>query len=486
MDAVIYVRVSHDKKGQGRSVEEQESECREVCADNGWTVREPVIKDNSIGASRYSRAKSRPGFDSLPNILRRGDVLVVWASDRAGRKMEDHLVLRDMCEQLGVIFCAGGQVYDFYKTADRARAGHEAIDAEQESSRTRDRVVRAVKARANKGDAHGALPFGYVRTFDPVTGERNWHVDPVAAQLIRDAVETLLAGGSLYSIAELWNSRGMTTNYYVKEKTVNGVVVPAKHGQPWQGRTVRNLLKRPTLAGLRTYRGEIVGPGNWDPIITRDQHERVCAVMADPTRKGRHGRQAKHLLTNIATCSACGAGIRYMRNTGAKDKYRCPVGHVGRSAEPVDAWVIEHMFRLIDIWRDQVFFFSDDDEADAADVSCGSSLLWEQARALKQRLDALTDQAIAGTISAEQLARATAVLEPQIEAAKAKAQADTIHPLLFRLGESNNDLWKSWTIEERRSLVRAVVNITIHPAINGARKFDPATVEIVWKGQKKA
>ncbi|MCV7029545.1 recombinase family protein [Mycobacterium sherrisii] len=48
MDAVIYTRVSRDSAG-GRSVEDQERECRQECNRNNWPVR-AVYCDNSIGA----------------------------------------------------------------------------------------------------------------------------------------------------------------------------------------------------------------------------------------------------------------------------------------------------------------------------------------------------------------------------------------------------------------------------------------------------
>ena len=64
MDALIYTQVSSDPSGGGRSVADQERECRQVCERNGWHVRR-VYTDNDRGASRYSGdrpagANSRP------------------------------------------------------------------------------------------------------------------------------------------------------------------------------------------------------------------------------------------------------------------------------------------------------------------------------------------------------------------------------------------------------------------------------------------
>ncbi|MGU3294355.1 recombinase family protein [Williamsia sp. M5A3_1d] len=64
--AIIYTRASRDN-AKGRSVAEQEAECRAVCEREGWPVAE-VICDNDRSASRYAR-KDRPGFDRLREIV---------------------------------------------------------------------------------------------------------------------------------------------------------------------------------------------------------------------------------------------------------------------------------------------------------------------------------------------------------------------------------------------------------------------------------
>lgn len=118
MDAVIYTRVSHDASGRGRSVAEQEEECRAVAAEHGWTVRQ-VVSDVSIGASRHSAVKSRPGFEQLAHVLRRGDVLVVWESSRLTRKLGEYLAMRELCESRHVLLCVGDEITDFSKSSDR-------------------------------------------------------------------------------------------------------------------------------------------------------------------------------------------------------------------------------------------------------------------------------------------------------------------------------------------------------------------------------
>src|SRR5215218_4342778 len=85
--AVIYTRVSSDPNERGRSVGEQEAECRAVCDREGWAVV-AVYSDNDRSASRYA-TKARPEYKRLINAVDAGetDVLVTWEPSRAQRDL---------------------------------------------------------------------------------------------------------------------------------------------------------------------------------------------------------------------------------------------------------------------------------------------------------------------------------------------------------------------------------------------------------------
>ncbi len=87
MRAVVYTRVSSDPNERGRSVTEQEAECRAVCERNGWAVA-AVYSDNDRSASRYA-TKSRPEYRNLVRHIESGaaDVVVVWESSRGTRSL---------------------------------------------------------------------------------------------------------------------------------------------------------------------------------------------------------------------------------------------------------------------------------------------------------------------------------------------------------------------------------------------------------------
>ena len=70
--ALIYTRVSKDPKARGRSVAEQERECRQVCDVEGWDVID-VVTDNHRSASRYAK-REREGWTRVMASIAAGDV----------------------------------------------------------------------------------------------------------------------------------------------------------------------------------------------------------------------------------------------------------------------------------------------------------------------------------------------------------------------------------------------------------------------------
>src|SRR5687768_13535504 len=202
MRAVIYTRVSSDPHSTGRSVEQQETECRQVCDRNGWTVVQ-VFTDNDRSASRYAR-KDRPGYAQVKNFLDGGhaDALVLWEGSRAQRDLRDYLKLRDLCAARGVLYCYSGKVHDLTRTDDRFTTGLDALLAEREADLTRDRVLRAVRANMATGRPYGRTLYGYRRVYDAQTRQFLEQVPhEEQAPVVREAARRVMAGESCRSVA---------------------------------------------------------------------------------------------------------------------------------------------------------------------------------------------------------------------------------------------------------------------------------------------
>jgi len=169
------------------------------------------------------------------------------------------------------------------------------ISASPESTEARSRrMQRQFQDRAENGEPHSFAAFGYRRTVErDENGKRTGahdELDPEQAEVIRQAARLLLAGRSLRSTAAHLNDIG----------------APTPRGKPWQSATLRQVLLRERNAGRRVHRGQVIGDGRWAPIYSADTHDRVLALLTDPSRNTTNSNVPRHLLTGIAQCGLCG------------------------------------------------------------------------------------------------------------------------------------------------------------------------------------
>jgi Restriction endonuclease len=76
--------------------------------------------------------------------------------------------------------------------------------------------------------------------------------------------------------------------------------------QPWSVLArvvVSRLVLNPRIAGLSAYHGEIVGQGQWEPLVPEEAWRAVHGILEDPTRKPSRG--VRTLLGGLALCP-CG------------------------------------------------------------------------------------------------------------------------------------------------------------------------------------
>src|SRR4051812_24156956 len=291
MRAVIYARVSSDPNDRGRSVEEQETECRAVCERNGWDLVE-TFKDNDRSASRYA-TKDRPSYRSLIEFIDAGkaDVLVTWESSRSSRDLAEYVRLRNLFERHGVLLSYSGRVFDMAEADDRFQTGLDFLLSERESDQTRKRVLRAVRANAEKGRPHGRPLYGYRREYDG-RGELVAQVpDEATAPIVREAARRVLDGETPFAVAQDFDRRGIPT---------------PRNGSRWDLTMIKRLCINPGYAGKRVHQGRVVGDATWPPLLDEGAHLALVARLGDPRRRSQRDSSAKHLLSGIVTCGTCG------------------------------------------------------------------------------------------------------------------------------------------------------------------------------------
>jgi hypothetical protein len=104
--------------------------------------------------------------------------------------------------------------------------------------------------------------------------------------------------------------------------------------------SVRDVLLRAANAGLSTYRGKVVGRGDWPAIVDADTFASVRAILTDPSRRRGVGKPPTTLLAGVLRCGICARRLNGAWRDG-RLTYRCRQGCTSRTRDALDAAVSE-------------------------------------------------------------------------------------------------------------------------------------------------
>ena len=471
MKTAIYLRQSLDRAGDMLAVDRQREDCLKLCGQRGWTnVAE--YQDNDRSATN---GKPRPDYLRMIADIRDGKIerVVAWHQDRLHRDVRELLAFAELAVEHDLKLATVTGDIDLATDDGEFMATIGAALARKETRRKSARQKRAAKQLAEDGGRPWwpSRPFGYDADPDKETGKwwtakknstavNEIRLNRAEADLLRDAYTEVLAGSSLRSVATQWNAAGITT----------------PKGNEWRGAQVRELLLNPRNAGLRTYRGEIVGEASWPAIVDRDVFDGVRAILTEPERRiGSGGR--KHLLSGIALCGKCShtmGSAKTTKTAGARLIYACKSCHrVTRDMASVDEFiegiVVERLSRP--------------DAADLLIVEKRDDIneLRDRAAALRARQDEAAGMYADGTVTATQLKIVNAKLAAQLSEIESK-MLDANRTRVFDgvIGAPNPRVrFDGLSLDRRRAIVDALMTVTIVPTRRG-QHFDPEAVHIEW------
>lgn len=456
MRVATYCRISDDRQGQALGVQRQREDCDTLVKTRGWQLAGRYV-DNDISA--YS-GKMRPGYSQLLDAVRGGlvDGIVAWHPDRlhrSPRELEDFL---SIVERHGVnVETVRAGKWDLSTPSGRMTARILGSVARGESEHKSDRVRRALEQKAEMGSAHGRIAYGWTRSVLP-DGRKVETVNEPQAALVRELAERIVRGDSMRSLVADLNRRG----------------VPSPTGKVWGKTMLRHLVTREKNVGLRVHRGEVVGVGAWPAILDRTLWEQVRAVLTDPSRRTSTSTAAVHLLSGLARCGNCRGPMRAGMNRQTPS-YRCADRScVSRNRLDLDAFVTAIVLERLR---------RPDVAALLAPVDDSTREAVKEAAELRARLDNAADDYADGTLDREQFHRITERLRPRIDAAKARARVVDASPLLEGLAGQPDaaDVWAKLPLTRRRAVIALLLEVRVLKAQQGARTFDPRSVEITWK-----
>jgi len=456
-------------------VASQVETCRNLAQARWPGVPVGAYVDNDISAAKPGTV--RPAYNDLVAAIRRREVaqLVCVEQSRLTRQPAE-------MEQLWIILGTAGieNVYTSRTGVVPVKGSRlvgrilAAVDAE-EVERTRLRILDSKDALAAAGRPAGGTLYGY-RTKETDSGPvRVQHPDEAAT--VRWAADRVLAGWSLGAVAADLAERK----------------VPTRRGGRWATQNVRSMLTSPATAGLRVHRGEIVGPGAWDPILEADTWRRVRELLSrgrtvrDVAGGARrtssvHRRPRRYLLTGgLARCGRCGTSLtaqrRVARNGEPRPCYLCDAKRggcngIGIGAEELEEYVARSALRRLAVGELPAV-------ADHASERADLQRTLDDLHA--RRLDIAEAAARVdgdGVISVEEwltLRNAIGTKEDDVKARLADLPADDTISADLVLGQ-----WPMMPLHERRrALDQMIHEVVVNPAKPGRSIFD--RVVIRWR-----
>lgn len=483
---VIYARISDDREGRQNGVDRQERQCRALADKNGDDVVAVFTDDDR---SAYS-GKPRPDYLKMLAFLRAGhaDGAYALAPTRFYRRLDDGLAFFKLIAERGLeVETVKQGRYDLSTADGRRDALRAAVDAQHEAEQISERVRDAKADNLARGEYRGGpRPFGYES--DGMTIRED------EAQHVRAAIDAVIAGDSLRSLAREWAEQGVRT-------------VPRRYKQPdgtrgepesreWQPTELRKMLLRPRNAGLMEHKGEVVGPAAWPALVPEDRWRACKAILENPERRTAPSNLPRWLGSGLYRCGVEGCEETLRCSTAGKGSrnahvpaYRCRTGkHVTRVAGPLD----EHVANLI------LVRLSRPDARKALVPPPRATEKREDyaatANALRGKLEALAADYAADLITRQQLHDITALTRKRLETVEAQMEAQTQQSVLTSLPLGSAKIveeWPGYHLDKQRAILDALMTVTVLPARRGRPQgfqpgvtktyFDPSAVRVEWK-----
>lgn len=457
--AAIYARISSDTEGKALGVARQLEDCRRLAERVGWTIGQEYV-DNDLSA--YS-GKRRHAYEQMLADLAEGrrDAVVCYHVDRLTRRpveLEQFVATVDAAGVRQVRFVSGNMDLG---TGDGLLIGRimAAVAANESAAKSR-RMRRKWDQNAAQGLPHGGStrPFGF--DADRIT------VRPDEADVVRQVVARYLAGESLRSLCT-----------WLGEENV-----PTVTGGQWRSPTLRGLLRSGRIAGLREHRGEVVGPAQWQAIISPADRDRVLARMTERATSGRRTPR-RYVLSGLLRCGRCG-GKLFASPREASRRYVCLPGPDHRGcgrltvvAEPLEDFLVEAVLQRLDGPELADVMAGQRGDAGAGELSDG--LAGDEAQ-----LQELAEMFGKQEISAKEWRAAREPIERRMKDRRRQLAVLTRTDALADLpgGGQLRAQWGGLSLSRQAAIVAAVIDhAVIGPGQRGARSLDPSRVEAIWR-----
>jgi DNA invertase Pin-like site-specific DNA recombinase len=305
----------------------------------GWPEVQVVIIDEDLGQSAACTGQ-RSGFERLIAEVAVGRVGVILSleASRISRANRSWYHLLDICAVTNTLIGDGEALYDPCAYNDRLLLGLKGTMSEAELYVMKQRLVAAVRSKAERGEFRFSLPPGYY-------WDEAGRIQKSPDQQIRTTIELIFARFEQFG----------TINTAFVSLAEEGIELPVRDGGGdrirWQQASyeaVRRMLKNPVYAGAYVYGRRQVEAyvdadqqplkrireqpdSNWHVLI-KDHHEGYISWETFERNQGRiesnrrsestggAPREGTSLLQGLVLCARCGRPMKvnYIRSRHAR------------------------------------------------------------------------------------------------------------------------------------------------------------------------
>lgn len=398
--------------------------------------------------------------------LRPGDTLIVWKFDRLGRN------LLDLVSTIETLLARGVKVRSLTEGLDLStpmgKFGFQVLAAAAEFERNLiiERTTAAMRTKIEAGQVvKGPRLYGFAE--DGVT-----HVEHECV-ILREVTRRILGSESIHAVVDDLNARG----------------IPTATGGSWRRFGLRELLRNPRLAGLHSYKGKVLGPGTWEPIISVEEHEELLARL--PRFKGQGvggGPPVRYAYSGVLTCDVCKVG-RIIGNSRGQGRIYYGCGNPKCHRTTISATLLERDLNIAVLPKllDPAFVER------IAKAAGGDPSLAPRLAADRQLLVRLARQFGEGKFGEDEWLAMREPIEQRIRAAE-EQQANQPNQALYaalkafqakyghltideleKLEEAGEQVdspltrWLSWPAEQRRQVLRLIIDRGVLKPATGAR-----------------
>ncbi len=324
--AAIYARFSSDLQN-ARSAEDQVRVCRQYADRQGWDVID-VYSDLAISGTQ----NNRPGLNALLGVAdaRGFDIIVAEALDRVARNQADTATIFQRLEFAGV------QLHTV--SEQRVNELHVGMLGTMNALFVKElgaKIRRGQRGAVARGRVPGGLCYGYRAKPEIIDGQVELGHRAIVedqASIIRRIFAMTIQGMGSKAIAHQLNAENIPAPrgglWYASSITgsrgrVNGIL----HNPAYAGRIVYNrvTMKRNPETRRRVSRVNAES----DRVEVVAEHLRIIEEATWAEVQRRHAanahlpfhrqRRAKHMLSGLVRCGACGGGYTVI----SKDRWGC-------------------------------------------------------------------------------------------------------------------------------------------------------------------